>query len=81
MARIAVLMKPLTRRTGNLVVRVDETGIAIKRIRQRKWKRCTWEQVAFLSGVDQPVLRDAEIAEGRRRLWQLLRRGRAAAGR
>ncbi len=41
------LSKPVVRRIGRLVIRIDATGIAIRRLRTRSWHCLSWAEVAF----------------------------------
>lgn len=42
------LRKPLTRRIGDMVVRLDADGISIRGFGKRTWRRATWLEIAFL---------------------------------
>lgn len=48
----------------NLVVRFEESGIAIRAYRCRKWKRVTWAQLASLADDTRPVVKACEISDG-----------------
>lgn len=60
------LTRPLVRRIGRLVVRIDRHGVWVRGYRRRKWRRFTWEQVASLAlpGDGEAVMRLAETAAG-----------------
>lgn len=43
------LRKPIYRQAGDLVVRIDRDGVAIRGAGKRKWHRVTYEQILCLS--------------------------------
>lgn len=50
----------------NLVVRFDDSGIAIRAYRCRTWKSVTWAQLASLADDTEPVVRFCETDHGSR---------------
>ena len=48
----------------NLVVRFDDSGIAVRAYRCRKWKSVTWAQLASLADDTEPVVRFCEMDQG-----------------
>jgi hypothetical protein len=55
----------------NLVVRFDDSGIAIRAYRGRKWKRVTWAQLASLADDSEPVVKSGETNHGLRALKKM----------
>lgn len=49
-----------------LVVRFDDSGIAIRAYRCRKWKSVSWAQLASLADDTEPVVRFCETDHGSR---------------
>lgn len=66
------LVKPVTRRIGNLVVTIDMQGVTLRRYRGRRRKFFSWERIMALSESDRGVLTQAEFALGARQLDELL---------
>jgi len=48
---ITTLRKPLVRRFGRMVVRIDPDGLAIRGKHKKKWRRVTWAEVARLTAT------------------------------
>jgi hypothetical protein len=40
--------KPVLRRYGRLIVRLDDDGVSIRGHRKKKWRRVSWSEVAWL---------------------------------
>ncbi len=73
MSQLTRLSRPVVRHLPslNLVVRFDDSGIAIRAYRCRKWKRVTWAQLASLSDDSTPVVKACEVKDGLRILKAL----------
>lgn len=58
--------KPLIRHAPriNLVIRIDEEGVAFRVYRRRKWHRVRWEQLASLADDSAPIIRSMEVEQG-----------------
>lgn len=48
----------------NMVVRFEESGVAIRAYRCRKWKQVTWAQLASLADDTRPIVKACEISDG-----------------
>lgn len=71
-SRMTKLTRPIVREVGDgLVVAITATGIELRGKRKRTVHRVTWEQVAALSGDDQPILRESEAVDGAEKLTRL----------
>ena len=55
----------------NLVIRFDNSGIAVRAYRCRKWISVTWAQLASLSDDSTPVVKACEVKDGLRILKAL----------
>ena len=68
MSQLTRFSRPIVRHLPslNLVVRFDDSGIAIRAYRCRKWKRVTWAQLASLSDDNEPVVQFCETDHGSR---------------
>jgi len=64
--------KPVIRRVGQMVVEIDAIGVTLRRYRGRRRIELTWEQVAGLSGLDEPITAVAEKQVGMRELRRVL---------
>ena len=73
MSQLTRFSRPIVRHLPslNLVVRFDDSGIAIRAYRRRKWKRVTWAQLASLSDDSTPVVKACEVKDGLRVLKAL----------
>ena len=73
MSQLTRLSRPVVRHLPslNLVVRFDDSGIAIRAYRCRKWKSVTWAQLASLSDDSTPVVKACEVKDGLRILKAL----------
>lgn len=47
--------RPVVRRIGMLVVRLDHQGVSIRKYRGRKWRLVTWRQIATLALENEPT--------------------------
>jgi len=67
------LKRPLIRRIGNLVVRIDEDGIEIRGHRKRRWWSISWARLAYAActAVDLPLIVEGEEEAGRRYWYEL----------
>jgi hypothetical protein len=62
---IAQPKKPLVCRYGQMVVRLDAAGIALRGFRMRRWRRVTWGELAWLmSHEETPAVRAWSEREG-----------------
>jgi hypothetical protein len=50
----------------HLVIRFDDSGIAIRAYRCRKWKNVSWAQLASLADDTEPMVRFCETNHGSR---------------
>ena len=68
MSQLTRFSRPIVRHLPslNLIVRFDDSGIAIRAFRRRKWKRVTWAQLASLADDNEPVVQFCEIDHGSR---------------
>jgi hypothetical protein len=68
MSQLTRFSRPIVRHfpSLNLVVRFDDSGIAIRAYRSRKWKCVTWAQLASLADENEPVVRFCETDHGSR---------------
>ena len=73
MSQLTRFSRPIVRHLPslNLVVRFDDSGIAVRAYRCRKWKRVTWAQLASLSDDSTPVVKACEVNDGLRILKAL----------
>ncbi len=44
--------KPVVRRFGRLIVRLDAGGLSIRGFRKKRWRRVSWNEVAWLMSGD-----------------------------
>jgi hypothetical protein len=68
MSQLTRFSRPIVRHLPslNLVVRFDDSGIAVRAYRCRKWKRVTWAQLGSLSDDSTPVVKACEVKDGLR---------------
>ncbi len=68
MSKLTRFNRPLVRHLSNLnlVVRFDDSGIAIRAYRCRKWKSVSWAQLGSLADDTEPVVRFCETEQGSR---------------
>ncbi len=68
MSQLTRFQSPIVRHIPslNLVVRFDDSGIAIRAYRCRQMKRVTWAQLATLADETEPVVQICEIDHGSR---------------
>ena len=68
MSLLTSLNRPIARHLPslNLVVRFDDSGIAIRAYRCRKWKSVTWVQLVSLADDTEPMVRFCETDHGSR---------------
>ena len=73
MSQLTRFSRPIVRHLPslNLVVRFDDSGIAVRAYRCRKWKSVTWAQLASLSDDSTPVVKACEVKDGLRILKAL----------
>ncbi|MFN9641559.1 MAG: hypothetical protein ACK56W_16335 [Pirellula sp.] len=73
MSQLTCFSRPIVRHLPslNLVVRFDDSGIAVRAYRCRKWKSVTWAQLASLSDDSTPVVKACEVKDGLRILKAL----------
>ena len=73
MSQLTRFSRPIIRHLPslNLVVRFDNSGIAVRAYRCRKWKSVTWAQLASLSDDSIPVVKACEVKDGLRILKAL----------
>jgi hypothetical protein len=73
MSQLTRFSRPIVRHLPslNLVVRFDDSGIAVRAYRCRKWKSVTWAQLASLSDDSTPVVKECELKDGLRILKAL----------
>jgi len=73
MSQLTRFSRPIVRHLPrlNLVVRFDDSGIAVRAYRCRKWKSVTWAQLASLSDDSMPVVKACEVKDGLRMLKAL----------
>ncbi len=73
MSQLTRFSRPIVRHLPslNLVVRFDDSGIAVRAYRCRKWKSVTWAQLASLSDDSTPVVKECEVKDGLRILKAL----------
>lgn len=66
MSQLTRFSRPIVRHFPNLnlVVRFEESGIAVRAYRCRKWKQVTWAQLASLADDTRPVVKACEISDG-----------------
>lgn len=66
MSQLTHIKRPIVRHLPslNLVVRLEDTGIAIRAYRGRRWKSVTWAQLASLADDAQPILKVCECRDG-----------------
>lgn len=64
------LKRPIVRRIGNLVVRIDAEGVAIRGHRKRTWRRLPWPELAAAAGEARPILRACDRELGAEHLAQ-----------
>jgi hypothetical protein len=60
------ISKPVVRRIGRLIVRVEARGLSLRGYRRRKWTTYSWSQITMLADGDTPILKAAEEQAGRR---------------
>jgi len=68
MSQLTCFSRPIVRHLPslNLVVPFDDSGIAVRAYRCRKWKSVTWAQLASLSDGSTPVVKACETDHGSR---------------
>lgn len=73
MSQLTRFSRPIVRHLPslNLVIRFDDSGIAVRAYRCRKWKSVTWAQLASLSDDSTPVVKACEVKDGLRILKSL----------
>lgn len=73
MSKLTRFSRPIVRHLPSLslVVRFDDSGIAVRAYRCRKWKSVTWAQLAALSDDSTPVVKACEVKDGLRILKAL----------
>ena len=73
MSQLTRFSRPIVRHLPslNLVIRFDDSGIAVRAYRCRKWKSVTWAQLASLSDDSTPVVKACEVKDGLRILKAL----------
>ena len=73
MSQLTRFSRPIVRHLPslNLVVRFDDSGIAVRAYRCRKWKSVTWAQLGSLSDDSTPVVKECEVKDGLRILKAL----------
>ena len=73
MSQLTRFSRPIVRHLPslNLVFRFDDSGIAVRAYRCRKWKSVTWAQLASLSDDSTPVVKACEVKDGLRILKAL----------
>jgi hypothetical protein len=73
MSQLTRFSRPIVRHLPslNLVVCFDDSGIAVRAYRCRKWKNVTWAQLASLSDDSTPVVKACEVNDGLRVLKAL----------
>lgn len=66
------LKKPILRRIGNLVVRLDpKAGVAIRAFKHRTWRQLSFERIAALADESTPIVAESETVAGARVLERL----------
>lgn len=73
MSQLTRFSRPIVRHLPslNLIIRFDDSGIAVRAYRCRKWKSVTWAQLASLSDDSTPVVKACEVKDGLRILKAL----------
>jgi hypothetical protein len=73
MSQLTRFSRPIIRHLPslNLVIRFDDSGIAVRAYRCRKWKSVTWAQLASLSDDSTPVVKACEVKDELRTLKAL----------
>lgn len=68
MSQLTRFNRPIVRHLAglHLVVRFDDSGIAIRAYRCRKWKSVSWAQLASLADDTEPVVMFCETDHGSR---------------
>lgn len=59
------LKKPILRRIGNLIVRLDSNGVAIRGYRHRTWRGLSFSRIAALADESTPIAALSETNAGR----------------
>ena len=68
MGTLTKLRRPVARRIGRLVVRIDAKGIEIRGYRRRRARRVSWARLAYFADELGPLIEHAEETIGRSEL-------------
>jgi len=72
MATLTELTRPIVRRIGWLIVRIDAEGVAIRGYRRRRWYFISWARIAwFAAFLTPPLLLTAEERKGSEELARI----------